>query len=99
MTTDKIILFVEREQLTEDALRYLGDQVEIRPYNSFFEYLKELTLSLELDNEWVSLFDTYPSKTAYSRNRKSLSETELALRWQERSAKTSILSNVRLSMT
>jgi Xaa-Pro aminopeptidase len=54
VTTDKIILFVEREQLTEDALGYLGDQVEIRPYNSFFDYLKDLTLSLELDNEWVS---------------------------------------------
>ena len=55
VTTDKIILFVDREQLTEGALNYLGDQVEIRPYNSFFEYLKNLTLSLELDNEWVGL--------------------------------------------
>ena len=54
MTTDKTILFVDRGQLTEGALGYLGDQVEVRPYNSFLGYLKNLTLSLELDNEWVS---------------------------------------------
>ncbi|KAF9527431.1 putative Xaa-Pro aminopeptidase P [Crepidotus variabilis] len=53
VTTDKVLLFIEKEQLSNDAHKYLGDLVEIHPYSSFLEYLKTLppTLSLSEDSK------------------------------------------------
>lgn len=53
MTTHKVTLFIDIDQLTQDALGYLGDLVEVKPYTSFFDYLKELPTSLELDDKSV----------------------------------------------
>ncbi len=53
MTIHKVTLFVDTDQLTQDALRYLGDLVEVKPYESFFDYLKELPTSLELEDKPV----------------------------------------------
>ncbi|KAG5645493.1 hypothetical protein DXG03_005901 [Asterophora parasitica] len=44
-------LFVEKAQLTKDALKYLGDNVNIQPYDAFFKYLKQLPNNLSLDEE------------------------------------------------
>lgn len=48
MTPDKVVLFIEKEQLDESARAYLGDAVEIQPYNEIFNYLKQLAQSLDL---------------------------------------------------
>lgn len=54
VTVDQVTLFVPEGQLTEDVLQYLGDQVKIKPYNSFFDDLKELPSTLDLDDKSVS---------------------------------------------
>ena len=55
ITTDKTLLFIRQEQLDDAARQYLGDQVEIRPYDSFFDYLKGLAGTLDLGAESVRL--------------------------------------------
>jgi Xaa-Pro aminopeptidase len=57
VTVDEVILFIADGQLTEDALQYLGDQVRIKPYNTFFDNLKELPSTLDLNDKSVSAFD------------------------------------------
>jgi Xaa-Pro aminopeptidase len=54
VTVDQVTLFVPEGQLTEDVLQYLGDQVKIKSYNSFFDDLKELPSTLDLDDKSVS---------------------------------------------
>jgi len=53
ITTDKVALFVNQEQLNEAARQYLGDHVEIRSYDSFFDYLKGLAGTLDLGTDSV----------------------------------------------
>ena len=55
ITTEKTLLFIRQEQLNDAAREYLGDQVEIRPYDSFFDYLKGLAGTLDLGAESVRL--------------------------------------------
>jgi len=54
VTTDKVTLFVESEQLGKEAREYLGEHVEIQPYGSFFNYLNGLAGTLELNEDSVS---------------------------------------------
>ena len=49
ITKDTAVLFIESKQLDEDARKYLGDAVEIRPYEDIFDYLKGLPETLGLD--------------------------------------------------
>ncbi|KAF5383143.1 hypothetical protein D9615_005019 [Tricholomella constricta] len=51
VTVDSVELFVEKAQLAEDALKYLGNDVNIQPYSAFFDYLKQLPNGLTLDKE------------------------------------------------
>ncbi|KAJ7199231.1 peptidase M24, structural domain-containing protein [Mycena pura] len=48
ITQEKVILFVEPDQLDEDARRSLGDQITIQPYTSFFDALRGLAKELDL---------------------------------------------------
>ncbi|KAG6808310.1 hypothetical protein H0H92_004561 [Tricholoma furcatifolium] len=51
VTMDSVNLFVEKTQLSEDALKYLGEDIKIRPYDAVFDYLKELPSVLTLNEE------------------------------------------------
>ena len=53
ITTDKTVLFIREEQLNETARQYLGNHVEIKPYDSFFDYLKGLAGTLDLGTDSV----------------------------------------------
>ena len=53
------MLFVEEKQLDESAKNYLGQDVEVKPYESFFEYLKSLASSLNLDADYVRSFPLF----------------------------------------
>ena len=53
ITPDKVALFVNDKQLDESAKKYLGQNVELHPYESFFEYLKDLASSLNLGADYV----------------------------------------------
>lgn len=55
VTTDKTLLFIRQEQLNDAARQYLGDHVDIRSYDSFFDYLKGLAGTLDLGAESVCL--------------------------------------------
>jgi hypothetical protein len=55
ITTEKTLLFIRQEQLNDAARQYLGDHVEIRPYDSFFDYLKGFAGTLDLGAESVRL--------------------------------------------
>ena len=55
ITTKKTLLFIRQEQLNDAAKQYLGDHVEIRSYDSFFDYLKGLAGTLDLGAESVRL--------------------------------------------
>lgn len=61
ITADSVNLFVEKTQLSDDALRHLGDDIKIRPYDAFFGYLKELPIVLTLDEEAVCLLTIIPN--------------------------------------
>ncbi|KAJ2913800.1 hypothetical protein MD484_g6609, partial [Candolleomyces efflorescens] len=47
--TDTAVLFVESKRLEQSAREYLGEAVEIRPYEEIFDYLKGLPEALGLD--------------------------------------------------
>ncbi|KAG6873904.1 hypothetical protein C0995_009683 [Termitomyces sp. Mi166 len=51
ITADSVNLFVEKTQLSDDALKHLGDDIKIQPYDAFFDYLQELPSVLTLDEE------------------------------------------------
>jgi len=53
ITPDRVALFVEDKQLDESVKKYLGQDVELKPYGSFFEYLKSLSSSLNLGADYV----------------------------------------------
>ena len=53
ITTEKTLLFIRQKQLNDAAREYLGDHVEIRPYDSFFDYLKGLAGTVDLGAESV----------------------------------------------
>jgi hypothetical protein len=60
ITPDNVALFVEDKQLDESVKKYLGQNVDLKPYGSFFEYLKSLSSSLNLGADYVrSLFSSY----------------------------------------
>lgn len=41
VTHESAILFVDKDQVDDDILAHLGSEVEIRPYDEFFDYLKK----------------------------------------------------------
>ncbi|KJA26862.1 hypothetical protein HYPSUDRAFT_36019 [Hypholoma sublateritium FD-334 SS-4] len=49
VTTNSVFLFINESQLDQSAKSYLKDHVEIKPYNAFFDYLKQLPSTLELN--------------------------------------------------
>ncbi|RXW19463.1 hypothetical protein EST38_g6388 [Candolleomyces aberdarensis] len=49
VTKDSTVLFIESKKLDEAARKYLGDAVQIRPYEDIFDYLKSLPGALGLD--------------------------------------------------
>ncbi|KAF8632157.1 hypothetical protein AX17_004898 [Amanita inopinata Kibby_2008] len=49
VTTDSTVLFIEEEKLTAEIRQTLGNAVEIRPYDGFFNYLQSLPNTLELN--------------------------------------------------
>ncbi|KIL60909.1 hypothetical protein M378DRAFT_193546 [Amanita muscaria Koide BX008] len=51
VTNDSAVLFVDKEPFTEDAHAALGDTVVIQAYDSFFDYLRNLPGTLELDDK------------------------------------------------
>lgn len=59
ITPDKVVLFIEDKQLDESAKEYLGQYVELKPYESFFEYLKDLASSLNLGVDYVHSFPIF----------------------------------------
>ncbi|KAG6909923.1 hypothetical protein DXG01_014443 [Tephrocybe rancida] len=51
ITLDSINLFVEKAQLSADALGFLGEDINIHPYNAIFDYVKQLPSVLTLNKE------------------------------------------------
>ncbi|KAG5651634.1 hypothetical protein H0H81_007977 [Sphagnurus paluster] len=51
VSVDSVELFVEKTQLGADTLEYLAGNVNIQPYNAFFDYLKQLPNNLVLNEE------------------------------------------------
>ncbi|KAH9038495.1 Creatinase/aminopeptidase [Lactarius pseudohatsudake] len=47
VTTDNAILFVDPEQVSQDVRAQLGQEVQLRPYDAFIPYLKELGADLQ----------------------------------------------------
>lgn len=47
VTTDSAILFVDPEQVSQDVRAQLGQEVQLRPYDAFIPYLKELGAGLQ----------------------------------------------------
>jgi hypothetical protein len=54
ITHESALLFVNPNQVDEEARVQLGDQVEVKPYDTFLEYLKELPGALNLSKDNVS---------------------------------------------
>jgi Xaa-Pro aminopeptidase len=55
VTLDNVVLFVDSNQLDDTVIEHLGDQVLVKPYLSFFQYLKTLPGLLKSTNNAVSL--------------------------------------------
>lgn len=53
---DTVTLFVDSDQLVAAARTNLGEAVEIKPYDSFFQYLQGLSKKLELNSEAVRYY-------------------------------------------
>jgi len=51
VTLDQATLFIDDKQLGDGAQKYLEEKIDIKPYNSFFDYLKGLPGTLELSEE------------------------------------------------
>lgn len=49
VTLDSVELFIQKSQLDDAALQYLRETINIRPYDTFFSYLKQLPGHLKLD--------------------------------------------------
>jgi len=48
VTTDSTILFVNPEQVGQEVRAHLGQEVQLRPYDAFIPYLKELGSDLQV---------------------------------------------------
>ena len=48
VTADNAILFVNPEQVSQDVKTQLGQEVQLRPYDAFIPYLKELGAELQV---------------------------------------------------
>ena len=48
VTADSAILFVNPEQVGQDVKAQLGQEVQLRPYDAFIPYLKELGAELQV---------------------------------------------------
>jgi Xaa-Pro aminopeptidase len=55
ITHDKAILFIDSAQIDDVVRKHLDPDVEIRPYDTFFQYLKTIGDSLELKGDGVRL--------------------------------------------
>lgn len=53
VTANSVVLFLNESQLDQSAKSYLKDHVEIKPYDAFFDYLKQLPPTLELNEDSV----------------------------------------------
>jgi Xaa-Pro aminopeptidase len=54
VTTDSALLFVQEDQFTQDIHETLGTVVQVRPYETFFDYLHTLPSTLELNESSVT---------------------------------------------
>ena len=61
VTTDSAILFVDESQLTEESRSLLTDAVQIKPYDTFFQYLKVIPEKLSLSQESVCVLPMFMS--------------------------------------
>lgn len=61
ITPDKVVLFVENKQLDDSVKKYLGQDVELKPYGSFYEYLTSLSSSLNLGADYVCSIPFFPT--------------------------------------
>lgn len=53
ITADSAVLFVQEDQFTEDIRNALGTTIQVRSYDTFFEYLRTLPSTLELNEASV----------------------------------------------
>lgn len=53
ITADTQVLFIDSAQVDDEVRRHLGSAVEIKPYESVFEYLGTLSGSLALSKDKV----------------------------------------------
>ena len=60
VTPDSVELFIQKSQLGDAALEYLGTTANIHPYDTFFDWLKQLPSKLKLDEESVRDFRSPP---------------------------------------
>jgi hypothetical protein len=54
ITQESALLFVDPNQVDEEARVQLGDQVQVKRYDTFLDYLKELPAALDLSKDNVS---------------------------------------------
>jgi Xaa-Pro aminopeptidase len=48
VTADSTTLFLDPAQISEDVRSYLGQDVQLRPYDTFIPYLKDLGADLQV---------------------------------------------------
>lgn len=53
ITSDKSILYIEKEKLSHQVIQHLGDHVEIKPYNSIFSDLRVFSLDSKSKRLWI----------------------------------------------
>ncbi|KAH7910665.1 peptidase M24, structural domain-containing protein [Hygrophoropsis aurantiaca] len=51
VTQDSALLFIDESQIDEEVRANLGPEVEIRPYESFLSYLRELSTTIDASKE------------------------------------------------
>ena len=56
MTLDEVVLFVDSEQLGDDAKKHLGDTVLLKPYEEIFDFLKGLQANASVNKDKVGFF-------------------------------------------
>ena len=61
VTLDSVELFIQKSQMNDAALQYLGDTVNLRPYDTFLSYLEKLPSQLKLDEGSVRGSTSLPS--------------------------------------
>lgn len=53
VSQDKVVLFVDPSQINDNVRKHLGEDIEIKSYDKFFEHLKGLGAELELSKAAV----------------------------------------------